>query len=199
MINWKTICLLLLFGMLAGCSSKENFIILSAAEDGHSGAIRIETDKGETVLDQPETAVYVEDRDSLPSEPTPITDPATEAVFADALQVHPLMPQSFLLYFGLDSNDLTPESTAVIPQIVEAINARESSDISVIGHTDRTGKDEYNRKLSLERAKTVIDLLAQKVDESFMTIFYHGEGNPLVPTADNVPEPRNRRVEVVVR
>ena len=199
-MNWKIVFIIIVFSVLTGCSSKENFIILSATEDGDTGAIRIETDKGETILDQADTAVFVEDRESVPSAPTPMSEPEANAIFADALKVHPLMPESFILYFGLDSDALTPESNSEIARIIDAIQKRHSSDISIIGHTDRTGEDAYNRKLSLERAKTVINLLVERnVDEANMTIFYHGEGNPLVPTADNIAEPRNRRVEVVVR
>lgn len=199
-MNWKTTTFLVLLSLLVGCSSKENYIILDATPDGSTGAIRIETDTGETILNQADTAVYVSDRDSDPSAPVPITSPEAEAVFAEALQVHPLMPESFILYFGVDSYNLTPESSNVLPRIVAAVQKRQSKDISVIGHTDRTGKDEYNRKLSLERAKTVVNLLtAEKIDAADISISYYGEGDPLVPTADNVSEPRNRRVEVLVR
>jgi len=200
MMNWKTATFLVLVSLLVGCSSKDNYIILDAMPDGSTGAIRIETDTGEAVLNQADTAVYISDRESRPSAPVPITDPEAEAVFDAALQVHPLMPESFLLYFGLDSNRLTPESSSVIPRIVASVQKRQSTDISVIGHTDRTGKDEYNRKLSLDRAKAVIDLLtAANINADSITVSYYGEGDPLVPTADNVPEPRNRRVEVLVR
>ena len=52
----------------------------------------------------------------------------------------------------------------------------------------------------MDRAQVVYDILrAENVKEEELTILYHGEGNPLVPTADDVAEPRNRRVEVMVR
>ena len=55
-------------------------------------------------------------------------------------------------------------------------------------------------RLSLQRAILVRDyLVGEDVDASIIQVDSHGEGNPLFPTADEVPEPRNRRVEVLVR
>ena len=42
-------------------------------------------------------------------------------------------------------------------------------------------------------------LIGLGVGPDIIRIFSHGEGNPLIPTPDDVPEPRNRRVEVLVR
>jgi len=186
--------------LLVGCGAKENFVVLSPANDGTVGALKIATDKGSEILNEDGKAIFVGDRNSPPSAQAPIKKEITDLTFQDALRVHPLMPESFLLYFQFNSNDLTEESKSLIASILEAIKKRQSKDISVIGHTDRTGSDDYNRKLSLERAQLVYDILhAEKVATEDMTIIYHGEGNPLVPTADNIPEPRNRRVEVMVR
>jgi tetratricopeptide (TPR) repeat protein len=70
----------------------------------------------------------------------------------------------------------------------------------VVGHTDRTGSRRGNMRLSTRRARTVAGLLAGRgVDPGILQVTSHGEENPLIPTPDNVPEPRNRRVEVIVR
>ena len=191
---------LFLVTMLAGCAAKENLIVLDKTADGTVGALQVSTDKGSQVLAESGTAVRIADRDTPPSPPAPITSEESQRLFAEALQVHPLMPESFVLYFNLNSNELTDESQKLIATIVAAVQRRQSKDISVIGHTDRLGSDEHNRRLSMERARVVYNLLsAASIAESDMTIIYHGEGNPLVPTADNVAEPRNRRVEVMVR
>ena len=197
----RTILLaLFLVTMLAGCAAKENLIVLDKTADGTVGALQVSTDKGSQVLAESGTAVRIEDRDTLPSPPAPITSEESQRIFADALKVHPLMPESFLLYFKLNSNELTDDSKKLVADIVATVQRRQSKDVSVIGHTDRLGSDEHNRRLSMARAKVVYDLLsAASIAESDMTIIYHGEGNPLVPTADNVAEPRNRRVEVMVR
>jgi outer membrane protein OmpA-like peptidoglycan-associated protein len=57
-----------------------------------------------------------------------------------------------------------------------------------------------NEALSLKRAQAVADLIQSKglrVEE--LTVESHGERNLLVPTPDETPEPRNRRVEVTIR
>jgi outer membrane protein OmpA-like peptidoglycan-associated protein len=54
--------------------------------------------------------------------------------------------------------------------------------------------------LSRRRAEKVRDLLiAANIAPAVIRVAFHGEGNPLIQTVDNVPEPRNRRVEVIVR
>ena len=91
-------------------------------------------------------------------------------------------------------------SQALIPEIVQKIHDRHSTDVSVIGHTDRIGLDEANRALSFDRARKIAELLISAgVDALIIEIGYHGEGNPLIPTPDNTPEPKNRRVDVTIR
>ncbi len=199
-MNWKSLIVLVAVIIIAGCGSKGNFIVLSPANDGSVGALKVGTDKGSEVLSEEGKAIYIGNRNTPPSAPAPISKEDTQLIFEDALAVQPLMPESFLLYFQFNSNELTDASKNLVGNIPASIKKRESRDISVIGHTDRTGSDEYNRKLSLERAQLVYDLLrAENVSTKDMTIIYHGEGNPLIPTADNIAEPRNRRVEVMVR
>jgi outer membrane protein OmpA-like peptidoglycan-associated protein len=73
-------------------------------------------------------------------------------------------------------------------------------DISVVGHTDTVGMKGYNYSLSMRRARAVSSiLLGQGIDPSTLDVTSHGKDNPLVPTGDQVPEPRNRRVEITVR
>jgi outer membrane protein OmpA-like peptidoglycan-associated protein len=70
----------------------------------------------------------------------------------------------------------------------------------VIGHTDRVGNAEGNDKLSLTRAEGLRDLLIESgVPADKLEAVGRGERDPLVPTADDVDEPKNRRVEINVR
>lgn len=117
-----------------------------------------------------------------------------------ALAALPKPPAQFILYFEHDSIDLTKESLAVLQKVFETIRSRAPLDVSVVGHTDTVGKKEYNYALSLKRAKAVASILRGKgVDPSILQITSHGKDNPLVPTGDQVSEPRNRRVEITVR
>ena len=199
-MNWKLLCVLFSCTLILGCGSKKNFIVLTPAEDGSVGALQVENPKGSAILDEEGKAIYIADKESAPSEPTAISGPELDTFFKEALQVHPLMPQSFLLYFRFNSNQLAEESQQKISEIQQAIKDRDSTDIEIIGHTDRTGSDAYNQQLSLKRAQAVQKILTGNgVNGDDITITYYGEGNPLIPTADNVSEPRNRRVEVMIR
>ena len=74
-------------------------------------------------------------------------------------------------------------------------------DISITGHTDTVGSDEDNVSLGLKRARSVAELFEgiKLVVRERIIVTSHGEKNLLIPTRDNVPEPRNRRIEVTVR
>ena len=87
----------------------------------------------------------------------------------------------------------------MMPAIRRAIRERRSTDISVMGHTDRTGITTGNYELGLRRAERVAGVLrAQGVDTGSMSVASHGEVDPLVKTRPGVAEQRNRRVEVIV-
>lgn len=185
---------------LAGCAGKKNLIVLTPDAGGSVGAIQFNNEKGSVVLDEQGKAIVVKDRQSPPSAPTPISETETQSLFREALSARPLTPRSFLLYFMFDSNNLTIESNKQIDEIIQTIKDRDSQDILVIGHTDRAGNPDYNLALSMQRASAVRDLFVIRgVKSEFIQISSHGEGNPLIPTDDNVTEARNRRVEVLVR
>ena len=68
------------------------------------------------------------------------------------------------------------------------------------GHTDTTGNAQNNAELGMRRANVVRSMLVQTGLSTLMIdVRSHGEAELLVPTADNVSEPRNRRVEITVR
>ena len=77
--------------------------------------------------------------------------------------------------------------------MLKQIRGRAVCDVSVTGHTDTTGDPDYNLRLSMARASQVRAYLIQKgVAPDHLSLAYHGKGNPLVPTGDNVDEPRTR-------
>jgi outer membrane protein OmpA-like peptidoglycan-associated protein len=122
------------------------------------------------------------------------------AIFAHALAIQPTAPIHFLLYFEKGTTTLDASSIGVLPEIIETIIARNSVDIGVIGHADTAGDRDLNLKLSTRRAEAVSRLLIERgVKPENLETSSHGEENPLIRTGDNVTEPRNRRVEVVVR
>lgn len=126
---------------------------------------------------------------------------SVKARYADTLAAQPPRPQSFVLYFASGSADqLTAASTAILDEIKAALGNRVAPEILVIGHSDRVGTLEANDKLSALRAASVKNLLqAAGIAESAMEVSGRGEREPLVATADEVAEERNRRVEINIR
>ena len=187
--------------LAAGCGGggRGTFILLPDP-DGSVGQITVTQDGNPQVVDQAWHGVKVAPRAKTPSAPAPIPREQIEEEFGAVFSAAPVEPARYLLHFQVDSTKLTAESQALLPEITAEIAARRSVDTSVVGHTDTSGTAKYNYELSLQRARTVAELLvAEGVDGEILEINSHGEENPLIPTADEVAEPRNRRVEITVR
>jgi outer membrane protein OmpA-like peptidoglycan-associated protein len=196
----RTACVLLLMALLLGCSTRGDLIVLLPDEDGKVGRVEVTNKGGAQILAQANQAVAVRGPDIPPDPPVAMQPERIESLFGPAMAARPAAPAHFILYFESQDADLQTSSRALVPEILEAIRKRASTDILVIGHTDRTGSEQFNRRLSLQRAKRVRQVLVENgVDPEAITVDYHGEGAPLVVTEDGVPEPLNRRVEVVVR
>jgi outer membrane protein OmpA-like peptidoglycan-associated protein len=195
----NTIASLGLVLVLAGCGAR-SMVVLIPDPNGHVGQLVVENEGGQQVLNKTNQSVQIADRKTAPSKVTTLSDEEIRTTFSNVLAVQPLPPSTFILYFLQDSNELTDESKAILPQIFQTIQNRGSTDIVISGHTDTIGTKEYNYKLALERAQATSEILvANGAVPANITVTSHGEGNPLIKTADEVAEPRNRRVEVVIK
>lgn len=184
---------------IAGCAPRSTFVLLPDP-DGQLGKIIVTHSQGSQMLNQARQSVVIESKTDSPGKIKIMDEAEIHSLFGKALDIQPLPPAKFLLFFNSESIQPKPESKSEIPKIMHAIKDRHSMDISVNGHTDRQGEADYNNELSFQRAVQVQKILEEEgVDPSYITTTSHGKNNPLVPTADNVPEPRNRRVEVIVR
>jgi len=174
-------------------------IVLLPDTQGKTGAIVVSGAGGERVLSETRQAIRV-DAASGPGQPYVLLPKEVSELAGPALKALPPPPMRFLLYFEHGTAVLTRESSATLPGMLRTIKERSPVDISVVGHTDTVGDRPFNYRLSLKRAQAVAALLtAEGLDPSILEIASHGKDNPLVPTGDQVPEPRNRRVEVTVR
>lgn len=195
-------CLIFLSALLllAGCSSRQDLVVLTPDPDGKVGEVTVTTRGGSRTLTEANTAVTVGDADRIPEAPEAVEKETIEVTFGKALGARPDPPAYFILYFHSGTTDLTDESLRKLPEVLQTARSRGPCDIGIVGHTDTQGSKAMNMRLSLARANAVRDqLIAIGVDPSLMKVTSHGEANPLVPTGDNVNEPRNRRVEVEVR
>ena len=193
------------FLLAAACAAtqkpppREAFILLLPDDQGKTGSIVVSGSGSKQVLSAPRQAVRVSAGTS-PGKPFVVQEEEVRAQVGPALNALPKPPAKFILYFKHDSDELTTRSLAKLPVVLRTIRERFPVDISIVGHTDTLGGRPYNARLSLKRAQAVAALLKEKgVDPSRFEITSHGKDNPLVPTGDQVSEPRNRRVEVTVR
>jgi outer membrane protein OmpA-like peptidoglycan-associated protein len=112
----------------------------------------------------------------------------------------PVAAPSFMVFFDWDRSNLSAQALNTIKQAANQFKAKGNARITATGHTDRSGPENYNMALSLRRANAVKDALVREgVPATAISVIGRGEANPLVPTADGVREPQNRRVEIVIQ
>ena len=176
---------------------KERIVLLPDA-DGKTGALSVTTEGAEVVIDRPYAAAEIFSRGRVERRDEDAA--AVQQRYSRALGARPPHPVSFTVYFVFGKDELTPESLAQFDRIKAELAARPAPEVVVIGHTDRVGAVDYNDALSLKRAETVREaLIAAGIQASQIEAAGRGEREPVVPTADEVAEPRNRRVEITVR
>lgn len=181
--------------LLAGCASER--VVLLPSADGRPGAVVVHDPQGEQMLDRPYAATLRQLGGSLSYKSSPED---VQKRFGAALAAQPARPRSYMLYFQDGSNELTPESQADFVKVRAEIVERVAAEVMVIGHSDRVGSVQANDALSLKRAEAVRGLLMTAgVAADKMEVVGRGERDPLVATADEVAEPRNRRVEINLR
>jgi outer membrane protein OmpA-like peptidoglycan-associated protein len=121
-----------------------------------------------------------------------------QAKYGDLLDTLPSQPKPFLLYFKTGSTELV-DPTA-LDRVFAEIKARAGADVQIVGHTDTTGDDKLNERVSGERAEAIKALLVSRgLDAALVRTAGRGERELLVKTADNVDNAENRRVEIIVR
>jgi OOP family OmpA-OmpF porin len=112
----------------------------------------------------------------------------------------PAAPKTYLVFFDFDRSDITPEAAQIIRQAAADARSMNVRLIVATGHADRSGPTPYNQRLSERRANAVKNQLVREgVPAGIIQTAGRGENENLVPTADGVREPRNRRVEIVFR
>jgi outer membrane protein OmpA-like peptidoglycan-associated protein len=100
------------------------------------------------------------------------------------------------IFFDFDLATLRLESTAELSRLVQLIKQYPNMKIEISGHTDNKGSDEYNQKLSENRAKSVVDYLVEKGITQDQLIFKgYGEAKPIASNDTDEGQQLNRRIE----
>ncbi|MBS0560664.1 MAG: OmpA family protein [Proteobacteria bacterium] len=123
-----------------------------------------------------------------PPAPAPVAAPA------------PAPARSYLVFFDWDKATLTDRARQIIAEAAQNSTKVQYTKIEVNGYTDTSGSPKYNMGLSIRRAQAVAaELVKDGVPKSAIAIQGFGQTHLLVPTADGVREPQNRRVEIIIR
>ncbi len=186
--------------LLAACSTPGTRVVLLPQADGKPSAVVVRSKDGEELLSKP----YQRATAAVGARGAPVVDQADAAkVQADnkpLFDMRPPLPQRYTVYFELGGTTLTATSQQILTEATAAALARSGSDIVVTGHTDTKGSGEQNDLLSRRRAQEVAQLFIERqFPARRIEAVGRGERDLAVPTADEVDEPRNRRVTIEVR
>lgn len=178
--------------------TEELVVVIPADFDGHIGNVVVERAGVRRVLNEAYAASWI--RSLGPPEASTMNQAEIQQMFASTLAAVPQPPSRYRLHFNLGTDDLTLESRAELQKVLAEIATRPVPDVVVIGHTDSLGTTAINDRLSLQRAERVKRLMIEVgIPADRITVSGRGSREPLVPTADGVEEPRNRRVDIDVR
>jgi outer membrane protein OmpA-like peptidoglycan-associated protein len=205
--SFSALVALVTAGAAAACSPlhfphrdhHESVVVLLRDDTGSVGKASVANKKGDVMLDDEREATRVNGH-KPPSKPSPMAEAEVREMFGDALSAMPGGPLRFTLNFKFESDELTDEARAVVPQIVKLVAQRPVPDVVVVGHTDTMGTPAANYDLGMKRALTVRALLVEAgLDPALIEVSSLGETDLLVKTPDETPEPLNRRVDITVR
>jgi outer membrane protein OmpA-like peptidoglycan-associated protein len=203
-VRLKLLAVLLPAAFAAGCgclapgnAAPELFAVVPGA-NGHVGAIVVRSAGQERVIDTAYGAQRIRSDGSQVAET--LTPADVREWFGSTLASMPGRPASFTLYFLEGKDELTAESRVEMEKVFAELRRRPLPDIMVIGHTDTVGALPYNDRLSLARAERLREMMiALGIPSARIEAAGRGKRELLIPTEDNVAEPRNRRVEINVR
>ncbi|MCI5072533.1 peptidoglycan-associated lipoprotein Pal [bacterium] len=119
-----------------------------------------------------------------------------EAVDAAAEGILANMP---VIYFEFDQSTLSAESRTLLQEIAAAMNAQDNISLTIEGHTDERGSNEYNLALGERRARSVQEYIQRLgISADRLTPVSYGEERPSDPSTGEAAWSKNRRVEFTV-
>jgi outer membrane protein OmpA-like peptidoglycan-associated protein len=101
--------------------------------------------------------------------------------------------------FAFNSYTIQPQFQATLDEVARTLQAYPSTIIDVLGHTDSVGTNEYNQRLSEQRARAVADyLISRGINPARIATRGYGETMPIADNATEAGQAANRRVELKV-
>ncbi|CAG4897312.1 Peptidoglycan-associated lipoprotein [Paraburkholderia gardini] len=190
-------CVMLAF--LAGCSTPPDRIILLPDPQGKVGKVIVHSATGEQTIDRAYAEVDVTSGGAI--EKTMDSQSSVQARYGELLAARPPRPTTFTIFFLFDSaTELAPESSATVKKLKAILTNWPAPQVVVVGHTDLAGSQEFDDRLSMRRAETVATfLIKQGIPARQIETAGRGKREPLVPTADGVPNRMNRRAVITIQ
>ena len=186
--------------LLSGCAAQKSVIILLPEDGEVSGEVTVVNAQGSQVMSRSWQSVEIAGSQGRPARPIVLDEATVQGVFGGVMSEMPLPPVHYLLYFKQGTTGLLPDSQLLLPAIAKAIKDRHPAQLTVVGHTDTMGTDEFNYQLGLLRATSISEQLAsQGAAPASIETSSRGNTDLFVKTPDQTPEQRNRRAEVAIR
>ena len=191
---WLEGCLGLLW-LVSGCATPDSVVLLRSV--GDSPAVTVENAHGSETLTHPRDSIEFRKADLLTRTTTPVE---IRERFGQVLDVTPAPSRQYVIQFATGQSALPLEADSTVAALLADVAAHPFVEVEITGHTDRAGGVEANDQLSKQRAVAVREaLIVRGLKASLIRVVGRGERQVLVPTADEVAEPKNRRVEILVR
>ncbi len=103
------------------------------------------------------------------------------------------------ILFDVDRADLRYDAQTELVKLAEILNKYDDTNVIIEGHTDATGSDDYNLRLSERRAQSVATHLAQQaVNSQRFTVTGWGEAQPVATNETTDGRQQNRRVDLAI-
>ena len=184
---------------LSACSTPPDKIILLPDPEGKVGAVIVHSATGQQTINKAYAGVDVTQGGAI--EKTTDSQSSVETRYSQLLAARPPRPRTFTIFFLFDSaTDLAPESLATVKELKAVLATWPAPELVVVGHTDLAGSQDFDDNLSKRRAQTVAAfLIKQGIPAQQIETAARGKREPLVHTADGVPNRMNRRVVITIQ
>ena len=184
---------------LSACSTPPDKIILLPDPEGKVGAVIVHSATGQQTINKAYAGVDVTQGGAI--EKTMDSQSSVETRYSQLLAARPPRPRTFTIFFLFDSaTDLAPESLATVKELKAVLATWPAPELVVVGHTDLAGSQDFDDNLSKRRAQTVAAfLIKQGIPAQQIETAARGKREPLVHTADGVPNRMNRRVVITIQ
>jgi outer membrane protein OmpA-like peptidoglycan-associated protein len=201
------VAMLTVVGLVSACAARSGgrerpgqvlVVLMPDSDTGNVGRVVVSNPEGSTEL----ASAWASTRVTLTQAPVirTLSESEVKRRFGDVIATLPPAPQHFTLPFQFDSEELTDDGRRLVQTVLQVVKSYPVPDVVVVGHTDTTGNAQLNVELGMRRANAVRSMLVQSgLSTLAIEVRSHGEAELLVKTADNVFEPKNRRVEITVR